>query len=89
MFLFIIRGNLNTQLEGDWLYINNKDGYHTRIPKWFLEGQQFKTATDTIQLFNLKKDIGQTTNLASKYPNKVKELSVALINQQKEETFKN
>tara|TARA_B110000908_G_C10267465_1_gene465844 strand:+ start:4367 stop:5902 length:1536 start_codon:yes stop_codon:yes gene_type:complete len=75
--------------KGDWLYINNKDGYHTRIPKWFLEGQQFKTATDTIQLFNLKKDIGQTTNLASKYPNKVKELSVALINQQKEETFKN
>lgn len=74
--------------KGDWFYINNKDGYHTRIPKWFLKGQQFKTTKDTVQLFNLKKDIGQTTNLASIYPNKVKELSVALINQQKAETFK-
>ena len=75
--------------KDDWLYINNKDGYHSRIPKWFEEGKRFETAKDSVQLFNLKQDIGQSTNLASIYPNKVKELSVALINQQKEETFKN
>ena len=74
--------------KGDWLYINNKDGYHSRIPKWFEEGKRFKIAKDTVQLFNLKDDIGQSTNLASTYPNKVKELSVALVNQQKIETFK-
>jgi arylsulfatase A len=75
--------------KGDWLYINNKDGYHTRIPKWFEEGQRFATAKDTIQLFNLKDDIGQTTNLASQFPEKVNELSTALINEQKRETFEN
>lgn len=75
--------------KGDWLYINNKNGYHTKIPKWFEEGQRFATATDTIQLFNLKDDIGQTINLASQYPEKVNELSTALINEQKGETFEN
>ena len=75
--------------KGDWLYINNKDGYHSRIPKWFEEGKRFDKAKDSIQLFNLKQDIGQTKNLASTYPNKVMELNAALIHQQKEETFKN
>ena len=75
--------------KGDWLYINNKDGYHTRIPKWFEKGQRFKTAKDTVQLFNLKDDIGQTINLASKFPEKVNELASALIHEQKAETFKN
>jgi len=75
--------------KGDWLYINNKDGYHTRIPKWFEEGQRFKTAKDTVQLFNLKDDIGQNTNLASQFPEKVKELAAALRNEQEKETFEN
>ena len=75
--------------KGDWLYINNKDGYHSRIPKWFEEGKRFDKAKDSIQLFNLKQDIGQTKNLASTYPNKVLELNSALIHQQKEETFRN
>ncbi|MEO9571955.1 MAG: arylsulfatase [Polaribacter sp.] len=75
--------------KGDWLYINNKDGYHTRIPKWLSKNQHFENTNDTVQLFNLKKDIGQTINLASKYPNKVKELALELSIQQKTETFKN
>ena len=75
--------------KGDWLYINNKNGYHTRIPKWFDEGKRFEKAKDSVQLFNLKDDIGQSTNLASKFPEKVKELAFALSNQQKTETFKN
>ncbi|QXP63050.1 arylsulfatase [Polaribacter sp. HaHaR_3_91] len=75
--------------KGDWLYINNKDGYHARIPKWFKEGQRFKADKDTVQLFNLKDDIGQSTNLASQFPEKVKELAADLINQQKTETFQN
>ncbi|WP_246293640.1 MULTISPECIES: sulfatase family protein [Winogradskyella] len=75
--------------KGDWLYINNKDGYHARIPKWFEEGQRFKKDKDTVQLFNLKDDIGQTTNLASQFPEKVKELAAELRKEQKKETFKN
>jgi len=75
--------------KGDWLYINNKDGYHARIPKWFEEGQRFEKATDSVQLFNLKEDIGQTINLASKFPEKVSELAAALVQEQKTETFKN
>ena len=75
--------------KGDWLYINNKDGYHARIPKWFKEGQRFETDKDTIQLFNLKDDIGQKTNLASQFPKKVNELATVLSKEQKKETFEN
>ncbi|WP_055444599.1 sulfatase family protein [Lacinutrix himadriensis] len=75
--------------KGDWLYINDKDGYHARIPEWFVEGQRFATDKDSVQLFNLKEDIGQTINLASKYPEKVNELAAALVQEQKTETFKN
>ena len=75
--------------KGNWLYINSKDGYHTRRPKWLLEKQGFQYSRDTIQLFNLKKDIGQNVNVASRYPNLVKELNEDLIYQKKKETFKN
>ncbi|WP_229720463.1 sulfatase family protein [Winogradskyella helgolandensis] len=75
--------------KGYWLYINNKNGYHARIPEWFEEGQRFATAKDTVQLFNLKDDIGQTTNLASQFPKKVKELATVLLKEQETETFKN
>ena len=75
--------------KGDWLYLNNKDGYHTRIPKWLSKNQRIENTNDTVQLFNLKKDIGQTINLASKFPNKVKELALELSIQQKKETFQN
>ncbi|WP_298946145.1 arylsulfatase [uncultured Polaribacter sp.] len=75
--------------KGDWLYINNKDGYHTRRQKWVIEKFGFKNTKDTVQLFNLKKDVGQKINVASKFPDKVKELELALINQQKTETFQN
>lgn len=74
--------------KGDWLYINNKDGYHTKRPKWISAKQNLENSIDTVQLFNLKKDIGQTINLASKFPEKVNELATALINQQKSEIFK-
>ena len=75
--------------KGDWLYLNNKDGYHTRIPKWLSKNQRIENTNDTVQLFHLKKDIGQTINLASKFPNKVKELALELSIQQKKETFQN
>ena len=71
------------------MYLNNKDGYHTRIPKWLSKNQRIENTNDTVQLFNLKKDIGQTINLASKFPNKVKELALELSIQQKKETFQN
>ena len=70
------------------MYINHKDGYHTRRPKWVEEKFGFKNKKDNVQLFNLKKDIGQKINLTSKFPKKVNELEKVLINQQKTETFK-
>ena len=75
--------------KGDWLYINNKDGYHSRMPKWYTEGQHFAKDKDTVQLFNLKEDIGQNTNVASQFPDKVIELDAELKREQKAETFKN
>jgi len=75
--------------KGNWLYINSKDGFHSRRPKWYSESQPLENTNDTVQLFDLKKDIGQMINLASKHPNIVRELAVELVNQQKNEIFEN
>lgn len=50
------------------------------LPQGLIKGNFWRTSTaahDTL-LFNLKTDIGETTNLYKKYPKKAKELSIVL-----------
>jgi len=62
----ILQGNAIR--EGDWKLISPlKVG-------WFLED----AGTGDWELYNLKEDLGETRNLAGKYPQKVKRLKALL-----------
>ena len=58
----------------DWKYIEPKEG-----PKMITWGPKIETGNDLMpQLYQIKKDIGETENLALKYPEKVYELQNVL-----------
>lgn len=65
--------------HGDWLLVEGKDGYHSgRVKAW--EEKRDYPADDKgeIELFNMKADIGQKSDLAAKEAEKVAELSALL-----------
>ncbi len=68
----IIEGNTKNQIaivKGDWKYIAPNNG----VAYYALVGIEMGNSKDP-QLYNLKEDLGERNNLASKYPDKVKEL---------------
>ncbi|WP_027125427.1 sulfatase family protein [Gelidibacter mesophilus] len=60
-------------IQGDWKYIAPSKGREINELVNIELGNSIKP-----QLFNLSDDLGETTNLAEKYPNKVKELQKKL-----------
>lgn len=69
----------------NWLYINDKDGYHSKRPKWIDDA--YRKTNDTIQLFNLKDDVGQKNNIAADHPEIVREMHEKLKRIMIKETF--
>ncbi len=72
----IIEGNTKNQaaiLKGDWKYIapNNGAAFNSQV------GIEMGNSKEP-QLYNLKEDLGEKNNLASKYPDKVQELKKLL-----------
>jgi len=57
---------------GDWSLINDSTGYITKPPRWASAHFGYQPTDSQVELFNLKEDIGQKTNLAEQYPDKVK-----------------
>lgn len=72
---------------GDWLYINHQSGYHSQPPEWAASHFGYPPLGDTVQLFNLQKDLSQRVNLAARMPEKVAQMQQALVLLQREETF--
>jgi arylsulfatase A len=65
--------------NGDWLLLDGKNGYLSgRNDKW--EAKRGYPADDDapVELYNLKKDVGQKSNVASSHPEKVTELKLLL-----------
>lgn len=71
----------------DWLYIDYKTGYHTKAPEWIYDNQGYVNDIEQVHLFNLKDDIEQKHNLASRYPEKVKMMKEELEKTRSEFTF--
>lgn len=71
--MMIEEGGALAIVKGDWKYIEPHKG-----PKVFPLVDIASGYDDEPQLFNLKNDIAEKTNLASKYPEIVKELSAEL-----------
>ncbi|MDB4446903.1 arylsulfatase [Akkermansiaceae bacterium] len=71
--------------EGDWVLVTGKSGHHSRVTKEWLKKHDYpKTESKQPRLFNLREDIGQRNDLATKHPEKVKamEASLARIREQ-------
>ena len=60
--------------KGDWLYINDKSGEHSKMPETFKELRGYEDFETEGLLFNIKEDPEQVNNLYENYPEKVKEM---------------
>lgn len=65
--------------DGDWLLINHKDGYTSRRDKGWEKRHGYEPDNELpVELYNLKDDVGQRVDLATKEPAKVEELQALL-----------
>lgn len=65
--------------HGDWLLIQAKTGYHSRVGKDWEKSRDYPADDDKpLELYNLAKDIGQKHNVAEENPEKVKELKALM-----------
>ncbi|MFR9638386.1 MAG: hypothetical protein SNH99_08945, partial [Rikenellaceae bacterium] len=71
-------GNLALR-SGDWVLINNIQGNDTAEPEWFRERIGAENIGTVCELFNLKSDPKQTTNVINEYPEKATELQKELL----------
>ena len=60
--------------KGDWVYINDKSGEHSKMPETFKKLRGYEDFETEGLLFNIKEDPEQVNNLYEKYPEKVKEM---------------
>ncbi|MFR9594270.1 MAG: hypothetical protein SNI57_06955 [Rikenellaceae bacterium] len=71
-------GNLALRSE-EWVFINNKQGNDTGEPEWFRDRLGAKNIGTPCELFNLKSDPRQTTNIINQYPEKAAEMQKELL----------
>ncbi len=64
--------------QGDWVFINDASGAHSRVPAWYDEENGYDPNPHDTALYNLREDISQRHNLLMEYPDKANELSQLL-----------
>jgi len=64
---------------GDWLLVNDSNGYISKPPSWSKEHFGYQKSNSKVELFNLKEDIGQKNNLSEQQPNRVQQLQKELV----------
>ncbi|GHB52617.1 arylsulfatase [Persicitalea jodogahamensis] len=61
--------------KDNWVYIDAKDGEHSKMPDWFRTREKYPADNAFgVLLYNLNKDVSQRENLLSRYPAKAKAL---------------
>ncbi len=64
--------------HGDWVLIDAKTGAVSAVPPWFDKQEGYKAHTEAGELYHLKDDLAQKTNLFADKPEKVAELKKKL-----------
>lgn len=72
--------------QGKWLFINNKNGHHTKAPKSYNQQHGYKSFQTGSLLFDLEADPGQRINLHAKYPEKVTAME-KLLNKYRKQSY--
>ncbi|MFR9647276.1 MAG: sulfatase-like hydrolase/transferase, partial [Rikenellaceae bacterium] len=65
--------------SGDWVLINNTKGDDNNEPEWFRERLGAKNIGTACELFNLKDDPKQTTNVINDYPERAAAMQKELL----------
>ncbi len=60
--------------HGDWVLIDVKTGGVSAVPAWYDEAQGYKPHKEAGELYNLKDDLAQKTNLYADHPDRVADL---------------
>jgi len=60
--------------SGNHVLIDGKDGYGSREPQWYSEQNGHAKNEDDVALFDLTTDLGQKTNIASRYPDRINDM---------------
>ena len=64
--------------KGQWLYINNSSGEHSKMPESFRALRNYQDFDTQGLLFDMEKDLGQRMNLYDRHPDVVEELEELL-----------
>lgn len=73
--------------DGDWLLINAQTGYLRKAPEVWNKKNGIPEEDDLpVELYNLREDVGQKNNLATKHPERVEAMQ-ALLKQVRESTY--
>jgi arylsulfatase A-like enzyme len=65
--------------QGDWVYIESEKAAHGAAePAWWKTKKGIQPHTEPAELFNLKDDLAETTNLHAKQPERVKAMKALL-----------
>ena len=65
--------------DGDWVLVVGKSGYRSRVGKGWEEKHGYSgPESEEPKLFNLKEDIGQRDDIATRHPGKVKSMQASL-----------
>ena len=72
--------------EGDWVLVDTPTGYHSGRNDAWEKKYGYTEEKSPARLYNLKEVLGQTNNLISKFPEKVKELR-ALMKKLKDQGY--
>ena len=65
--------------DGDWIYVQAKNGYHTPVSKEWEQKHGYPADADPNgQLFNVSKDLGQLSNIRAQHPEKAKSLEALM-----------
>lgn len=64
--------------KGNWVYLDSKNGEHTKMPEWYSEKNGYVENTFQQALYDLSNDVSQQKNLIADFPEKARELKSEL-----------
>ncbi len=65
--------------RGDWLYLDARDGAHTRVPEWYLPTQETSANPHPHALYDLARDPSQQNNVCAEHPEVVADMRSLLL----------
>jgi arylsulfatase A len=60
--------------QGDWVLIEAKSGYVSKVPEWFEKAEGYSAHSGSGELYNLRDDLAQKKNMFEQQPDRVAQM---------------